>query len=81
MGNEKLNTDNDGEENEEEEDDGGEGPSNIEQDGFEFDEDVGEGVFRMLPATNRYGSNVVMIQDNFDIDASTSVVSQRQVLP
>ncbi|XP_015599094.1 E3 ubiquitin-protein ligase HUWE1 isoform X3 [Cephus cinctus] len=56
----------DGEENEEEEEEEEEGSSNYEEDGMEFYEDVGEGVFRMLPAAERDGSNVVMIQHNIE---------------
>lgn len=72
----------DGEENEEEEEEEEES-SNYEEDGLQYFEDVGEGVFRMLPATDRDGSNVVMIQhsfDNQDISAQAPA-SGRQSLP
>ncbi|XP_048511685.1 E3 ubiquitin-protein ligase HUWE1 isoform X4 [Athalia rosae] len=56
----------DAEENEEEEEEEEEGSSNYEEDGMEFYEDVGEGVFRMLPSADRDSGNVVMIQHNSD---------------
>ncbi|KAJ8683247.1 hypothetical protein QAD02_019039 [Eretmocerus hayati] len=52
-------------------------------DGLQFYEDVGEGVFRMLPSSDRDGGNVVMIQhslDNQDLNA-TVPASGRQSLP
>lgn len=55
-----------GEENEEEEEEEEEGSSNYEDEGMDFYEESGEGVFRMLPTSDRDGSNVVMIQHNFD---------------
>ncbi|KAK0081548.1 hypothetical protein PV325_011960 [Microctonus aethiopoides] len=56
----------DAEENEEEEDEEEEGSSNYEEDGMDYYEDVGEGIFRMLPSSERDVSNVVMIPHNFD---------------
>lgn len=55
-----------GEENEEEEDEEEEGSSNYEDEGADLYDDVGEGVFRMIPPTERDGSNVVMIQHNYE---------------
>ncbi|XP_063994967.1 E3 ubiquitin-protein ligase HUWE1 isoform X2 [Diachasmimorpha longicaudata] len=75
--------DDDGEENEEEEEDEEEGSSNYEEDGIDYYEDVGEGIFRMLPSAERDGSNVVMIQHNFDNheNNSTTPASTRQNHP
>ncbi|XP_046484252.1 E3 ubiquitin-protein ligase HUWE1 isoform X1 [Neodiprion pinetum] len=56
----------DAEENEEEEEEEEEGSSNYEEDGMEFYDDVGEGVFRMLPSADRDSGNVVMIQHSYD---------------
>lgn len=72
----------DGEENEEEEEEEEES-SNFEEDGLQFYEDVGEGLFRMLPTADRDDSNVVMIQhsfDNQDMNAPAPT-SGRQSLP
>ena len=69
-----------GEDNEEEEEE--EESSNYEEDGLQFYEDVGEGVFRMLPSGDRDGGNVVMIQHSFDNqDLNAVPPSTRQSLP
>lgn len=75
-----------GEENEEEEEEEEEGSSNYEEDGIEFYEDAGEGgsVFRMFPANERDGGNVVMIQHNIenqDIANTSTPVNTRPSLP
>jgi hypothetical protein len=71
----------DGEENEEEEEE--EEESNYEEERLQFYEDVNEGVFRMLPTSDHDGSNVVMIQHNFDNQdlSAAAPASGRQSLP
>ncbi|KAL7301215.1 hypothetical protein TKK_0006181 [Trichogramma kaykai] len=69
-----------GEENEEEEEE--EESSNYEDEGVEYYEDVGEGVFRMYPNERDGGGNVVMIQHNFDTqDMNQAPPTGRQSLP
>ncbi|XP_014203791.1 E3 ubiquitin-protein ligase HUWE1 isoform X2 [Copidosoma floridanum] len=55
----------DGDDNDEEEDEEEE-PSNYEEEGIQFYHDVGDDLLRMVPASDRDSSNVVMIQHNFD---------------